>query len=115
VFPLDSPPFPSQIQFCENDRAAWGWSRDAHILYAAYLKGDDLILSAFDVRTGTEKVVKNLRDRRFSHFVMGTAGLSMDPSGENLVGSFWRVGTDLWLLAGLQPPASFWRNLVPDR
>ena len=95
--------------------AAWGWSGDGRTLYLAYLKGDDLILSAFDVNTRTERVITNLHEHRFSYFIVGTAGLSMDSSGKSLAGSFWRVGTDLWLLEGLQLPKSFWRDLLPYR
>jgi hypothetical protein len=72
--------------------SAWGWSRNREALYLAYIKGDYLILSSFDVGNGVEKVVTNLRDRRFSYFIVGAAGLSMDPSGKSLAGSVWRAG-----------------------
>jgi len=91
--------------------SACGWSHEPSILYLAYLKDQNLILSAFDVRTGAERKVSNLGAARFSYFSTYSLLLSEAPDGKSLAGSFLRPDADIWMIEGIQPPPDFWHRL----
>ncbi len=97
--------------------SACGWSRDSSRLYLAYLKSQNLILSAFDIRTGAERTIVDLGEKRFSYLSTNSALLSEAPDGKSLAGSFWTDSAEIWMIEGVKPPPDFWRRLFwrPDR
>ena len=92
--------------------SACGWSRDPSTLYLGYVKDQNLILSAFNVQTGTEKKISNLGAARFSYFSGNSLLLNEAPDGKSLAGSFLRPDADIWMIEGVQPPPDFWHRLV---
>jgi Tol biopolymer transport system component len=92
--------------------SACGWSRDSSILYLAYSKGQNLILSGFDVRSGAERKIVDLgTELRFSYFLIDSALLSEAPDGKSLAGSLLRTSSDIWMLEGVAPPPDFRQRL----
>jgi len=95
--------------------AASGWSRDGSTLFLAYLTPQGRVLSSFDVRTGTERRIRDLGTLHFSYFGSYGSVLSLSPEGKSLAASTLNVRFEPWILDGLEPPRSLWGSLIHRR
>jgi serine/threonine protein kinase/Tol biopolymer transport system component len=91
--------------------SACGWSNDGSVLFLAYLTRNGRVLSAFDIATGDERIVRDLGPLHFSYLAYHSAGLSASPDGKSLAASVLSMRFEAWILDGLEPPHSFWSRL----
>jgi eukaryotic-like serine/threonine-protein kinase len=95
--------------------ASIGWSRDGATLFL--IESPDFHhprLSAFDLATGKERVVRDY-PADASHFaeVFQLSGrLYPSRDGKYLLGSRFSIRSSIWKLEGVEPPKSFWRRMV---
>ncbi len=89
------------------------WSPDGRILYVIHTENGRGSVSAIDLRTGVERVMRDLGE-----LVPGTPlypgySVSVTPDGKALVYAVWRGGDSIWLLDGVKTPKPWYARLWP--